>query len=375
MLNSDENKQRLEAILATYLTDGHYNGIAIGVRNVDPMIFKHLADLGLIKTVFPVRGTGETWCLGAYFPKKLSETALRCVEGPKKPKVRIKQEILGKLNIDKLMTWIIEYEGGIYIDFWSEKALLILVHICQYEDVDKAMRLDNNKSRTRTSASYTEQLLFYNQITPAPLWIEQLLNAFVPTTTLKHYSNFQMDINGNKTSIIHNHYLYALCRETKTSWKIVKDLTLPYTWKNTITKIYIEAIENYLKNRISRDDIRLLKCFLGCSKTKPQKGPYNEYILKQLETIEDILSGQNDNGHRRETVRKFRELTHYFTDVRKKSTKTLSNILTREEKHRLDELTGEIKSLSKLVETLCEKGTPIGCQSIIIHLYRRADNL
>ncbi|GBC71296.1 hypothetical protein HRbin02_01076 [Candidatus Calditenuaceae archaeon HR02] len=84
-LNSEVAKQRLEAVLAAYLIDGHYNGIAIGVRNIDPMIFRHLADLGLINTVFIAYGTGNTWCFGSYFPKRLSDVVLQCLEGPKKP--------------------------------------------------------------------------------------------------------------------------------------------------------------------------------------------------------------------------------------------------------------------------------------------------
>ncbi len=106
----------LEPILAAYLTDGHYNGISIGVRNTDPMIFKHLADLGLIKSVFIVRGTGDTWNLGSYFPKKLSEIALRCMEGPGKPYMRIKNDVLESMDIMTFFRWVVEYEGSIFIN-------------------------------------------------------------------------------------------------------------------------------------------------------------------------------------------------------------------------------------------------------------------
>jgi len=91
-----------------------------------------------------------------------------------------------------------------------------------------------------------------------------------------------------------------------------------------------------------------------------KKGFYNKYVLSKMELIEELLSSnQGSLESRCVGEHRLNELTHYFIEVREKSTKTFNRILTAEEKRRLKELADIIKPLNELIETVCEKGTPI----------------
>lgn len=202
--------EKLEILLATYLTDGHYNGIAIGVRNKDPMIFRHLADKQLIRTVFPVRGAGDTWCLGAYFPKRLSDMALSLVEGPAKPRQRIKEEPLKKLNLSRTLRWIIEYEGSIFMNFWGN-ALLMMIEVCQYEDITAKLPAVSTSPRERKSVRENANLLYSHSLSPARLWLDDKVDRFIEDGADKHalrtIKSYQMDVCNGRTAISHNYIL------------------------------------------------------------------------------------------------------------------------------------------------------------------------
>jgi len=360
----EKNAEMLEAILSTYITDGYFNGIAIGLRNIDPMLFKHLADLGLISTVSGVRGTGDTWCFGAYFPRELSIYALSCVEGARKPFIKIKPEVMNQLDVNRMMKWIVEYEAAIYLTFWGENALMIETSICQYEDITGRLRFEDAILRKRLSCSETTKILHVNGITPSRLWLEDIIERFTAQSqneqVLEYFKTYQIDATSRKTSLAHNYYLYVLCSSSNNRWTKIINITLPNTWKNTVCQIYIEAVKKYLNQEISKNDLYLIKHFIGCSKTKPRKGPYNEYVLSKMELIEELLSSsQGSLRSRYAREERLNKLIHYFTEVRKKSTKTLNRILNAEEKRRLKELADIIRPLSELIGIVCEKGTPI----------------
>ena len=360
----EKNAEKLEAILSTYITDGYFNGVAIGLRNIDPMIFKHLADLGLIKTVSGVRGTGDTLCFGAYFPRALSIYALSCIEGTRKPFIKIKPEVMNQLNINRMMKWIVEYEAATYLTFWGENALMIETYICQYEDITRKVRFEDVALRKRFSCRETTKILHANGITPSRLWLEDIIKRFTAQSqleqVLEYFKAYQMDVTANRTSLAHNYYLYVLCSPSNNLWTKIISVTLPNTWKNIVCQIYVEAVKKYLNREISKNDLYIIKHFIGCSKTKPRKGPYNEYILSKMELIEELLSSnQGSLKSRYAREQRLNQLIHYFTEVREKSTKTLNRILNAEEKRRLKELADIIKPLNELIEIVCEKGTPI----------------
>ena len=75
-----------------------------------------------------------------------------------------------------------------------------------------------------------------------------------------------------------------------------------------------------------------------------KKGFYNKYVLSKMELIEELLSSnQGSLESRCVGEHRLNELTHYFIEVREKSTKTFNRILTAEEKRRLKELADIIK--------------------------------
>ncbi len=236
--------EKLEILLATYLTDGHHNGVAIGVRNIDPMIFRHLADKQLIRTVFPVRGTGDTWCLGAYFPKRLSDIALSLLEWPAKPRQRIKDEPLKKLNLSRTLRWVIEYEGSIFMNFWGN-VLMMMIEVCQYEDITAKLPAVSTSPRERKSIRETANLLYSHGLSPSRLWLDKILNRFIEDEDDKHalrtIKSYQMDMCNGRTAISHNYLIYTICSKSRNSWMTLSDLTLQKTWKNLTTSIDLKA--------------------------------------------------------------------------------------------------------------------------------------
>jgi hypothetical protein len=367
MLNSEDGVRRLEAILAAYLTDGHYNGIAIGVRNIDPMIFRHLADLGLVKSVFPVRGTGNTWSLGAYFPKRLSEAALSCLEGQCKPTARIKPEVLQRLDIDRFMAWVIEYEGGVFVNRWGEEVML-LITICQYEDA--AIKFPKTCGRDRLSFNETSQVLQDSGIMPSQLWLDDVISRFTTNSSigavLKYYKEYRMDITA-KAAIEHKHLFYLSYRKTGETLNRLIDLTLPASWKHMTMRIYAETLPLYANRQIAFDDVKILKRVIGCNYHSPMKGPYNEYVIVSLDKIRDLLEYSE---FRRATnyQQKIQQFRNYFEKRRLKSYATLNTMLSDYERRRLSELENMLKPLAELLAMLRERGTPKGRLEILISL-------
>ena len=357
----------LEAVLASYLTDGHYNGLAIGIRNIDPMIFKHLADQGLIKSVFIVRGTGNTWGFGSYFPKKLSETALKCLEGPKKPYTRIKDEIVDKLNITTLLKWIIEFEGDIFLQTWGDR-LLLVVSMTQYETIDKSI-INDSIDRLRLSVKDTEALIEKGVITPSKLWLDYFVDRIkrlIFGRQLKYYKSYQLDLTTRKTSLAHNYYFYADCTNDASVANVLRTLAIPRTWKGITTKILSEVLWAYANRKISPKDIFLIKKLVNCRIDRPLKGPYNEYVIMRLPQIYPLLlNGKEKRVARR--MKKLEKLINYFTYERKKSFIRLLNTLTDEEMRRLQGLTKTLKSIETLVNEFSKGGTPIGCLWVVVY--------
>lgn len=368
--------EALEAVLATYLTDGHYNGIAIGVRNIDPMIFKHLANLKLIRSVFIVRGTGDTWCFGSYFPKKLSEVALNCLEGPRKPYTRIKDEVFKCINLQRFFKWIIEFEGDVFIQSWN-KRLLLVIHITQYETLNHQFGYDS-RERIRIPARTVYQLINEGTISPSKLWFDYLvekISTYVFHGTLKYYKSYQLDINPRKTNLVHNYYFYADCTSRSSAINILEQLTLPNTWKGLITSILADTLHAYSAHTINFDDIRIIKKIINCKLRSPMKGPYNEYIMKQLPLIYPlILSGKERQAEARKE--KLKKLMEYFTYKRKKSLCRLMELLTNEEREQLNKVARIVKPISRLIDIALEEmlirkgGTPIGYLVVCMRLYK-----
>jgi len=350
----------LEAILAAYLTDGHYNGIAIGVRNIDPMIFKHLADLGLIKTVFIVRGTGDTWGFGSYFPKKLSDTALECLEGPKKPNVKIRNEVLGKLDLTALLRWIVEFEGSIYLHTWRDR-LILMVSMTQYETIDDSI-INDSLGRRRLSVKDTEALIHEGVIHPSRLWLDNVIDKLTGlafSKSFKHYKSYQLDLTTRKTSLVHNYCFYTDCTNDASVVNVLEGLAMPHTWKWMIVRILSEVVLAYVDDKIDLRDIFLIKRLIGCRIDNPLKGPYNEYVMARLPQIYHLLlNGEEARVTKR--MRKLEKLIDYFTYERRKSLVRLLNTLTGEEIEGLKRLTTTIKSLEVLFDELLRRGTPIG---------------
>jgi len=356
----------LEAILAAYLTDGHYNGISIGVRNIDPMIFKHLADLGLIKSVFVVRGTGNTWGFGSYFPKKLSEAALKCLEGAKKPYTKIKDEVADGLDIATLLKWIIEFEGDIYIQTWGDR-LLLVISMTQYEAIGES-RIDDSIGRLRLSVKDTEALIDEGMITPSKIWLDYIVDRIQGLfgRRLKYYKSYQLDLTTRKTSLAHNYYFYADCTTDVSAANILENLAIPCTWKGVTTKILSEALWAYTDREIGLKDISLIKKLINCRIDRPLKGPYNEYIIMQLPQIYPLLlNGKEERVA--EKMRKLERLINYFTYERKKSFIRLLSTLTDEEMKRLQGLTKALNSLETLVKQFSKGGTPIGRLWVVVY--------
>jgi hypothetical protein len=368
MLNSEDGVRRLEAILAAYLTDGHYNGIAIGVRNIDPMIFRHLADLGLVKTVFPVRGTGNTWSLGAYFPKRLSEAALSCLEGQCKPTARIKPEVLQRLDIDRFMAWVIEYEGGVFVNNWGPEAMLLIV-LCQYEDAGTSLSFPKTCGRVRLSVSETSHVLQDSGITPSQLWLDYVANRFTIASpigaALNYFKQYQLDIT-TKAAIDHQYFFYVSYRAARILRRLT-GLTLPTSWKHMIMRVYTETLSLYAMRLITVDDIRLIKRVIACNDRNPMKGPYNEYVISSLDQIRELLE---NTEFRRATnyPQKMQQFRHYFEKRRLKSYATLNTMLSDCERRRLSELENMLKPLAELLAMLRERGTPKGRLEILISL-------
>lgn len=357
----------LEPMLASFLTDGHYNGIAIGIRNIDPMIFKHLANLGLIKSVFVVRGTGNTWGFGSYFPKRLSEAALSCLEGPKKPYSTIRDAILDQLDLSSFLRWIMEFEGNFFIQRWGSR-LLLVISITQYETI-KDVEINNTSNRLRLSVIETKRFIEDGKITPSTLWIDYLIakvRNLVLDKGLKHYKSYQLDLRMRRTSLAHIHYLYADCTNDARPASILESLTLENTWKRITATILDETIQVYTKRLIQPEDINMVKKIISCNIDKPLKGPYNEYIIKRLPQIYPlILNGRKERIAER--TKKLNKLIKYFTYERKKSLNYLLNMLTQEESEQLQRLTATIKSLNTLIEEFSEGGTPTGRLWVIIN--------
>ncbi|MEM4297281.1 MAG: hypothetical protein QW815_02810 [Nitrososphaerota archaeon] len=367
-LTDEALHEALETLLATYLTDGHHNGITLGVRGIDPIIFRHLADMHLIKTAFPVRGTGDTWCLGAYMPKILSELALNSLEGHGKPHLRIREETLQQLNLKRIMRWIVEYEGCIYINFWGENMMMLIV-VCQYEDVTTKLPAVPSGPRRRLSVRATAKLLNSHGVSPARLWLDDIVDRYISGGAnqcgFKMVKSYQMDINDCRAAVSHNYILYTVCYRSGSSWMTLDSLTLPRTWKNLVVSIDLKAAQLYLQREISKNDLTLLKYVRGCSKTIPMKGPYNEHVLANLRLIEDLLENGVQQKRAARKQQQLRNLVSYLTERRRKSAKTLRSTLTAEERMRLGDLANHIAPLRTLLDLFCEQGTPIG--RIFIH--------
>jgi len=350
----------LEAILAAYLTDGHHNGIAIGVRNIDPMVFKHLADLGLIKTVFIVRGTGDTWGFGSYFPKKLSDAALKCLEGPEKPFTKIKEDILRNMDIVTFFKWIVEYEANMFIGRWK-KRLLLVVCLTQYETLPKQINT-NVVERLRLSVRDTNELISTGLVTPTRLWLDDVIEEFMRRShvpSVRYYKYYQMDATGETTSLVHTYHIYADVTSNVSAVELARLSTLKGTWKSITAEVISEAIHAYHDGHIDMKDIDLIKKVLNCNIGRPLKGPYNEYVVAQISKIYPLLlKGTERQVEKR--LMKLKELLRYFSAERKKSFERLLRSMTMEDIKRLRHLTQILSSLNSLVEMLQAGGTPIG---------------
>lgn len=341
----------LEAVLATYLTDGHYNGIAIGVRNLDPMIFKHLIDKHLIKTVFPVRGSGETWCLGAYFDTDTSRRGLQALTNSKKPYAQIRPEILSELDIDGAFQWIVEYEASAYISRWGRQPL-INFNVQQYEDLHLPQQVWSQwgqRDRVRLSISKTRELMINNVVRPSRLWTNQLMDEYARRgkwQNLFHfYKSYQIDAlpKRHKASLTHSHYLLCNPITQRKYLTSLKELTLSHTWKRTCVSLECEAMEKYLEAEITWGDLELIKGLLAGGSVHRSKGPYSEYVRGKLQEIEEHINGVG--------AAKLMHLKSYL-QRRKKSFKNFMKELAKDEKQRLIELAERMNSLGDLIELL-----------------------
>ncbi|MEM0011183.1 MAG: hypothetical protein QXW39_09935 [Candidatus Bathyarchaeia archaeon] len=351
----------LEAILATYLTDGHYNGISIGVRNIDPIIFKHLADLKLIKSIFIVKGTGDTWSFGSYFSKELSDVALNCLEGPRKPFARIKNEILKDIDYATFFKWIVEYEGDIFINRWTNR-LLLVVSFTQYEPILESLNV-NAVKRLKLSVKNTKELMLNGVVTPTRLWLDDVIEEFMRQelniAPVKYYKYYQIEATKSKVSFVHNYQIYTDVTTDNIAVEHLCSMTLEGTWKSIVANIICEAIQAYHKGYINSKDIHLIKKVLSCNIERPFKGPYNEYIMRNLPAIYPlILNGTRLQVHKK--LKKFEKLKEYLSIRRKKSLNYLLRSMPLDEVERLRYLTLTINSLGSLFRMLQEGSTPIG---------------
>jgi len=75
--------------------------------------------------------------------------------------------------------------------------------------------------------------------------------------------------------------------------------------------------------------------------------------------IEVLLSSNHDSLESRYArEQRLNKLLHYLTEVEKKSTGTLNQILNAQEKSKLKEIADIIKLLNELIETVYGKGIP-----------------